>query len=404
MDKLFPGTMEMPMKTTKAMLGILTRRTFQTCAMTEPVSGRKLVLALPIQPSASGRAIVRRRRVMRLLLAAALLLPAFVGQAGVVLTTLHSFEVFAKGGGPYSELVQGSDGNFYGTTWRGGTNGGLVGAGQGGYGTVFKITTNAVLTSLYSFTGGNDGANPEAGLVQGSDGYFYGTTCFGGANGAGTVFKISSSGALTTLYSFTGGNDGGYPDAALVQGSDGNFYGTTVNGGPDGFGAVFKISATGAFSSLYNFTGGDDGGQPHAGLVQGSDGNFYGTTSGGFPWYNASGGTVFQISTNGALTTLYSFALSNFNNGRFPYAGLVQGSDGYFYGTTYEGGVGGVGTVFRLVLVRAAPVFQALTLTNGTLDLTWSTEAGGTYQLQFNSGFIRQVCSWKPNLLIEGLL
>ena len=96
---------------------------------------------------------------------------------------------------------------------------------------MFKISTNGALTSLYSFTGGNDGADPEAGLVQGSDGNFYGTTAYGGTNGAGTVFKISTNGALTSLYSFTGGNDGADPLAGLVQGSDGSFYGTTDGGG-----------------------------------------------------------------------------------------------------------------------------------------------------------------------------
>ena len=174
----------------------------RTCEMTGPVSGRKPVLAL----------------LMRLLWAAALVLPAFGAQAGVVLTSLHSFQGLTNGANPVAGLVQGSDGNFYGTTSKAAAN---------GYGTVFKISTNGALTSLYSFTGGNDGANPCAGLVQGSDGNFYGTTQYGGTNGAGTVFKISTNGALTSLYSFTGGNDGANPDAGLVQGSDGNFYGTT---------------------------------------------------------------------------------------------------------------------------------------------------------------------------------
>src|SRR5208283_66745 len=156
----------------------------RTCAMTEPVSGRKPVLAL----------------LMRLLWAAALVLPAFRAEAAAVLTTLHSFGVFTNGASPYAGLVQGSDGYFYGTTSGGGTN--------GGYGTVFKINANGALTSLYSFTGGNDGRTPQAGLVQGSDGYFYGTTLGGGTTkesydgiyGNGTVFKISSSGVLTTLH------------------------------------------------------------------------------------------------------------------------------------------------------------------------------------------------------------
>ena len=131
-------------------------------------------------------------------------------------------------------------------------------------GTVFKISTNGALTSLYSFTGGNDGANPQAGLVQGSDGNFYGTTVRRRHERLwhGTVFKISTNGALTSLYSFTGGNDGADPNAGLVQGSDGNFYGTTVYGGTNGYGTVFKISTNGALTSLYSFTGGNDGAYP----------------------------------------------------------------------------------------------------------------------------------------------
>src|SRR5208337_3389753 len=235
---------------------------------------------------------------------------------------------------PQAGLVQGSNGNFYGTTYHGGTN---------NYGTVFKINTNGGLTSLYSFTGGNDGANPQAGLVQGSDGNFYGTTYQGGTNNDGAVFKIRTNGGLSSLYSFTGGNNGANPQAGLVQGSDGNFYGTTYQGGTNNYGTVFKINTNGGLTSLYSFTGGNDGANPQAGLVQGSDGNFYGTTyQGGTNNY----GTVFKINTNGGLTSLYSF--TGGNNGANPQAGLVQGSDGNFYGTTYQGGTNNYGTVFKI--------------------------------------------------------
>jgi uncharacterized repeat protein (TIGR03803 family) len=324
--------------------------------------------------------------------AAALGLPAFgvCAQTGAVLTTLHSFQSFPNGDNPKASLVQGSDGYLYGTTEWGGTN---------GFGTVFKISTNGTMTTLYSFGDGNDGGNPTAGLFQGKDGYFYGTTygnLYTYGPSFGTVFKVSTNGALSTLYSFSGGNDGGNPSAGLVQGSDGNFYGTTEYGGQtnynyydnfdgvDGYGTVFKISTNGALTTLYAFGtvtdyDGDplDGANPYAALVQGSDGYFYGTTSdlSGF-----GAGTVFKISTNGALTTLYSF--TGGNDGAQHYAGLVQGSDGSYYGTTSSGGEGRAGTVFRLTIV---PEFQAVTLTNGTLNLTFSTEAGGMYQLQYNS-------------------
>jgi uncharacterized repeat protein (TIGR03803 family) len=159
----FPGTMKMPMKTTRAQFGIASSTTSETEALTEPGSGRQPVLAL----------------LTRLLWAAALVLPAFGAHAALVLTNLHSFQVFTNGANPEASLVQGSDGSFYGTTYFGGTN--------GGNGTVFKISTNGALTSLYSFTGGNDGANPRAGLVEGSDGCFYGTTYYGGTNPAPAV-------------------------------------------------------------------------------------------------------------------------------------------------------------------------------------------------------------------------
>ena len=192
-----------------------------------------------------------------------------------------------------------TDGTFYGTTGGGGT--------KGNGGTVFRISTNGALTSLYSFTGGNDGQSPS-GLVQGSDDYFYGTTLGGGTNGSGgTVFRISTNvQQLTRLYAFTSGNDGKYPIGGLVQGSDGCFYGTTYGGGMNNSGTVFKININGALTSLYSFTGGNDGGNSVAGLLQGSDGNFYGTTlRGGTSGFGTmAGGTVFQISTNGALTSI----------------------------------------------------------------------------------------------------
>jgi uncharacterized repeat protein (TIGR03803 family) len=302
-------------------------------------------------------------------------------------TVLYSFTGGMDGANP-NGLAQGSDGNFYGTTSYGGNtnlNGG------DGYGTEFQISANGALTSLYSFTGTTDGAIPCAGLAQGSDGSFYGTTWQGGTNNWGTVFKISPAGALTTLYSFTNGNDGANPYAGLVQGSDGNFYGTTEGGGTSGLGIVFKISSNGILTSLCSLLTGFTQrhgpyyiAHPATALVQGSDGNFYGTTYGGGstksnPLSGTAGlGTVFQISTNGVFTSLYSF---QGNDGEYPRVGLVQGSDGYFYGTTSQGG-GGVGTVFRMTMV---PEFQAVTVTSSRLSLTWSTEAGGTYQVQYSS-------------------
>ncbi len=205
------------------------------------------------------------------------------------------------------------------------------------------ITSPAqTLTTLYGFTGGTDGDTPVAGLVQGSDGNFYGTTYGGTTTQSGTVFQITPDSVLTTLYTFTGGTDGAKPYGSLVQASDGNFYGTTVLGGTSNSGTAFQITPAGTIATMYSFTGGTHGSRPYSGLVQGSDGNFYGTT---FYGGTAQSGTVFQITPAGVLTTLYRFTGTDGSN---PYAGLVQGSDGNFYGTTTSGGTGNSGTVFQI--------------------------------------------------------
>jgi uncharacterized repeat protein (TIGR03803 family) len=252
------------------------------------------------------------------------------------LTTLVSFNG-TNGGYPAPGLVQGSNGNFYGTTILGGAN---------NLGTVFQVTPAGALATLVSFNGTANGSSPYAGLVQGTDGYFYGTTAGGGANGGGTVFRMTPAGALTRLVSFSGA-DGWEPAGGLVQAADGYFYGTTVWGGNLslnagwGFGTVFKMSSAGALTTLVAF-GGYNGSYCGSGVVQGSDGNFYGTTGGG----GAGGdGTVFKITPAGLLTTLVSFSGAD---GHRPYAPLVQGSDGNFYGTTSYGGAGRGGTVFKM--------------------------------------------------------
>src|SRR5208283_467338 len=222
--------------------------------------------------------------------------------------------------------------------------------GTDGYGMVFKISAGGALLEVYSFAGGSGGANPQAMLAQGTDSDFYGTTYSGGTNDVGTVFKISASGMLIDLYSFTGGEDGANPASALVEGKDGNFYGTTSYGGAYGSGNVFELNPDGAETNLYSFTGGDDGDLPVARLVQGNDGYFYGTTSYGGRFGN---GTVFKINGGGAFTSLYEFgevinAFYGPEDGAYPQAGLVQGGDGYFYGTTAYGGTYDNGTVFKV--------------------------------------------------------
>jgi uncharacterized repeat protein (TIGR03803 family) len=276
------------------------------------------------------------------------------------LTTLASFN-FSNGDWPAAPLIQGADGNFYGTTEVGGNLGTfgfcyLTGA-LGGCGTVFKVTSAGVITSLYLFcaeTNCTDGALPSAPLVQGPDGNFYGTTVEGGANdtncpnaGCGTVFKITPSGTLTTLYSFcslSGCTDGYAPHGGLILGSDGNFYGTAASGG--GFtysGTIFKITPNGILTTLHSFTG-QDGEDPQAGLVQAADGSLYGTTENGGT-YNA--GTVFKITPSGAFTTLYSFG-SGTDDGSLPESALIQATDGNLYGATSAGGQMNWGTVFKI--------------------------------------------------------
>jgi uncharacterized repeat protein (TIGR03803 family) len=256
-----------------------------------------------------------------------------------ILTALHSFDG-SDGFLAYGGLTQGPDGNFYGTTYYGGLN---------NEGTVFEVTPGGRLTSLHSFDG-TDGENPLAGLLHATNGNFYGTTAFGGAHKQGTIFQITPSGALTTIYSFCpqlGCPDGEEPEANLIQAPNGTFYGTTPSGGAGGDGTVFQITSSGVLTTLYSFNG-SDGNQPSAALVLGSDGNFYGTTRAGGA---NSGGTIFQISPAGALTTLYNFCSQGGNSctdGQFSQAALIQDTNGGFYGTTYSGGAGGSGTVFSL--------------------------------------------------------
>lgn len=248
---------------------------------------------------------------------------------------LHSFNG-TDGSIPVAKLVQGTDGNFYGTTNEGGAS---------YYGTVFKITPGGMLTTLHSFDF-TDGTYPDAGLVQATDGNFYGTTSYGGGGPNGTVFKITPGGTLTTLHSFDLA-DGDRPVAELVQATDGNLYGTTESGGAFNDGTVFKITPGGTLTTLHSFYGAD-GYLPVAGLVQAADGNLYGTTSGGG---THGAGTVFRITLSGTLATLHSF---NGTEGAAPSSTLVQGSDGNFYGVAENGGIhrgctfGRCGTVFEV--------------------------------------------------------
>jgi uncharacterized repeat protein (TIGR03803 family) len=236
---------------------------------------------------------------------------------------------------PYSGLTLGTDGNFYGTSGDGSREGGIV----------YKITPSGKVTVLHTI-----GHSPLAPPIQGADSNFYGTTSQKGTNSYGTVYKVTPSGKYTTLYSFDY-THGSSPVAPLVQGTDGNFYGTTPSGGKAGHGTVFKVTSSGKLTVLRNFGRGRDGATPLCALVQGSDGNFYGTTTSGGT-YNA--GVVFRITATGTYTILHSIKGSR-GEGYEPYAGLIQATDGNLYGTALIGGTAGQGTIFMISPIEPYP-------------------------------------------------
>ena len=249
------------------------------------------------------------------------------------------------------QLTQGLDGNLYGTTGLGGSN-----CSTDGCGTVFKITPDGSVTVIYNFCARqfcSDGFSPSAGLALGFDGNFYGVTVDGGRFGDGTVFKITPSGKVTTLFNFGRNHSGFIPVAALLAARDGSFYGTTTKGGQFCIhfcGTVFKITPKGKYSVLHSFCAQSncpDGAIPEAPLIQGADGNLYGTTGGGGA---NNQGTVFKISTTGKFATLYSFcAKANCADGSIPAGGLIQLSKNSFYGTTSETAPDHFdGTVFKI--------------------------------------------------------
>jgi uncharacterized repeat protein (TIGR03803 family) len=266
-------------------------------------------------------------------------------------TELYGFTA-ADGAGP-AALIRDPDGTFFGNTYYGGY----------GVGTVYELSGTGVETVLHGFKGGADGAYPQSPLVQDPKGNLYGTTfSYGGPAAAGTVFEISNTGKFSVLYTFAGGADGFRPSAGLVRDSEGNLYGTTAGGGAHGEGAVFKLSSTGQESVLYSFKGGTDGENPAAPLIRDAEGNLYGTTE-----YGGTGslgcGTVFRVSNTGKETVLHRF-IGTITDGCSPTAGLVHDAQGNLYGTTFTGGQYGAGTIFE-VSVRGEETIL-YTFTGGT--------------------------------------
>jgi len=362
------------------------------------------------------------------------------------LTTLHSFDG-TDGENPYAGLVLGVDGNFYGTTYQGGTfgdgtafkitpsgtlttlhnfantDGGfpacalVQGADKNFYGTtsystptvygsVFKMTPTGTVTTLAFFADSN-GYDPLAGLQLGSDGNFYGTTATGGTDDLGTVFKITPAGTLTSLHSFDN-TDGWEPEGQLIQASDGNFYGTTLRGGANGDGEVFKITPSGTFTLLHSFDI-TDGYEPNDGLVQATDGKFYGTTTGGGT--PGALGTVFQMTSVGALTTVYSF-MGGFTDGSTPFGGLAQYTNGSFLGTTSSGGSGSLGTIFSFSeglgpFVKLVPAFgkagASITILGNGLNTTTGVTFNGV-TAAFTKGSSTFITATVPATATTGLV
>ena len=273
-------------------------------------------------------------------------------------TVLYSFcskSNCTDGADPEGGLVEDASGNLYGTASFGGAN---------NRGIIFKLSSTGQETVLYSFKGGNDGQHPSGSLIQDSKGNFYGTTIFGGGSAdVGTVFRLSKSGKETVLYRFTGGADGAKPSAGVVADAEGNLYGTAVGGGTSGNGVIFEVSNAGKQSTLYSFTGGSDGGAPASAVIRDTEGNLYGAASSGA----SGGGTVFEFSSGGTFSVLYTFcSQAGCSDGSKPLQAVVEDAEGNFYGTTYAGGSDGDGVVFELANTGKETVLHSFAGTDGS--------------------------------------
>jgi uncharacterized repeat protein (TIGR03803 family) len=210
-------------------------------------------------------------------------------------------------------------------------------------GVVYKLSRTGHYKVLHGFTSGADGDRPIGGVTRDSAGNLYGTTYTGGAANAGAVYKVNMAGHETVLYSFTGGSDGANPIAGVIRDSAGNLYGTTALGGAAFNGVVFKLDMAGQETVLYSFTGEADGGQPYAGVIQDATGNLYGTTyQGGL----GNHGVVYKLDVTGQETVLYSF--TGEPDGDQPHGGVALDPAGNLYGTTFLGGTSDQGAVYKL--------------------------------------------------------
>jgi len=294
----------------------------------------------------SGQA--RRWKRLRLLSLGVFLASAAADAASV--RTLYSFRGGKDGDEPMAPLISDGQGNLLGTTSGGGA---LCG---GDYcGTVFRLDASGSETRLHVFQGGTDGVTPKGGLLRDGAGNLYGTTSLGGGaggcndgqtSGCGIVFKLAPDGTETVLLRFDGGADGGQPSGTLVMDNAGNLYGTTLAGGSDGDGTVFRLAVDGAETVLHSFTNGGDGGQPVGGVIADKKGNLYGLTAYGG---SSENGVFFRISPNRQETVLYNFcSQANCADGGQPSGPLMMDKSGTFYGTAGTGGDGNAGVVFAI--------------------------------------------------------
>jgi uncharacterized repeat protein (TIGR03803 family) len=274
-------------------------------------------------------------------------------------TVLYSFLGGSDGSQPIGSVTFDAAGNLYGTALYG---------GSGHSGVVFKFnTTTNQETVLYTFKGGSDGGRPGGGVILDSAGNLYGTAAANGSLGFGVVFKVSPAGQESVLYNFTGAADGAIPDSGLVVDSQGNLYGTTLYGGAGFAGTVYKLNPAGQETVLYSFLDGADGGMPYGGVVMDATGNLYGTTNSGGP---ANAGVVYKIDSSGQEIVLYSF--TGGGDGGSPYSGVTLDSLGNLYGATYAGGSSNAGVVYKVTQLGRETVLYSFT-GGADGDLPYST-------------------------------
>ena len=281
------------------------------------------------------------------MLATAALLCAIIPASAQTVTNIYNFAGNGVSGSTpwYVTLVQGTNGNLYGTTYDGGVS---------SVGTVFSVSTTGSEKIVYSFkTTGNDGNNPTGGLTLGTDGNFYGITQQGGTKANGTLFKMTPTGTLTILHNFNSFVDGAFPWGPPILASDGNFYGTTSGGGINGRGVVYKMTSSGTLTKIYQFDV-THGYSPIAPPTQGTDGFLYIPVAQGGAYYC---GTIIQLSTSGVINNTYSFPCGP--GGSFPIGPLVQASDGNFYSTTQDGGTNGEGVIYQVTPGLAVTVLHS---------------------------------------------